>query len=128
MKLGDNNKFRILIVDDSQVFINSFIKLIRDAINDKIEMIDYANTGEEGLLKLDAELFDYVFVDIDMPGITGLEMTKIFNMENYREKTKVIAVSFHNEFEYLKQMLEAGASKYLVKDQIDYDSVSKIFT
>ncbi len=128
MKLGDNNKLRILIVDDSQVFINSFIKLIRDAINDKIEMIDYANTGEEGLLKLDAELYDYVFVDIDMPGITGLEMTKIFNMENYREKTKVIAVSFHNEFEYLKQMLEAGASKYLVKDQIDYDSVSKIFT
>ncbi len=127
MKLGDKNKYRILIVDDSQVFINSFIKLIRDAINDKIEMIDYANTGEEGLLKLDAELYDYVFVDIDMPGITGLEMTKIFNMENYREKTKVIAVSFHNEFEYLKQMLEAGASKYLVKDQIDYDSVSKIF-
>ena len=128
MKLGDNNKLRILIVDDSQVFINSFIKLIRDAINYKIDMIDYANTGEEGLLKLDAELYDYVFVDIDMPGITGLEMTKIFNMENYREKTKVIAVSFHNEFEYLKQMLEAGASKYLVKDQIDYDSVSKIFT
>ncbi len=120
-------KYNILIVDDSQVFINSFIRLIRDAVSDCIENISYANSGEEGLLKLNEEIYDFVFVDIDMPGIDGLNMTKLFNMDNYRQKTKVIAVSFHNEFEYLKQMLEAGASKYLVKDQIDYDSIIKIF-
>jgi YesN/AraC family two-component response regulator len=120
-------KYNILIVDDSQVFINSFTRLIRDAVSDCIENISYAHSGEEGLLKLNEEIFDYVFVDIDMPGIDGLNMTKLFNMDNYRQKTKVIAVSFHNEFEYLKQMLEAGASKYLVKDQIDYDTIIKIF-
>lgn len=127
MILKGDNKYRILIVDDNQVFINSFIKLINTAIQEKVELIDYANSGEEGLEKLNLYNYDYIFVDIDMPGINGLEMAKIFTMENYRQKAKVIAVSFHNEFEYLKQMLEAGASKYLVKDQIDYDSVSKIF-
>lgn len=126
MKIS-GQKYKVLIVDDSNVFINSFVRLIQDAVSDCIENIAIANSGEEGLIKLNSEAYDIVFVDIDMPGIDGLTMTKLFNMENYRQKTKIIAVSFHNEFEYLKQMIEAGASKYLVKDQIDYETVIKIF-
>jgi DNA-binding NarL/FixJ family response regulator len=121
------DKLRILIVDDNPVFVSNFTNLIKDILGDRLMLIDKADCGEEGLLYLNMNRYDFVFADIDMPGIGGISMTKNFDRDNYRSGTKIIAISFHNELEYFSQMLSAGASKYLAKDEIDFNSVSRIF-
>lgn len=122
-----NDKLRILIVDDNPVFVCNFINLITNVLGARLGLIDKAYKGEEGLSYLNTDYYDFVFVDIDMPGMGGIKMTKIYDRDNYRCDTKIIAISFHKELEYYSQMLSAGACKYLAKDEIDFDSISRIF-
>ena len=51
-----------------------------------------------------------------MPVMDGIEATKKI-VDNYRN-IKIIAVSFHSEFEDIKSMLEAGARNYIIKEEI----------
>jgi two-component system, NarL family, response regulator DegU len=118
---------KILIIDDNPTFVHNFSNLIQNVLVNRIENIDTAFSGEEGLTCLINSTYDFAFVDIDMSDISGIEMTKMFNSENYRKPTKIIAISFHNEMEYVAQMISAGASSYLVKDEINFDSISRLF-
>jgi len=118
---------KILIVDDNPSFVSNFSNLIKNVVGDKLESLDLAYSGEEGLAFLSSDTYDFIFVDIDMPGIGGIEMTRIFDKENYRKTTRIVAISFHNEFEYYTQMIMAGATNFLVKDEIDFNSLTKLF-
>jgi YesN/AraC family two-component response regulator len=122
-----SNYIKVLIVDDNIVFVNNFKNLIENVGGDRIKFIDTAFSGEEGLSFLSSTIYDFVFADIDMPGLGGIEMVRIFDHENFRKNTKVIAISFHNEIGYYEQMLSAGAIKYLEKDKINFESIAELF-
>ena len=61
-------------------------------------------------------------MDKQMPIMDGIEATKKI-VDQYR-KIKVVAVSFHSEFEDIRSMLEAGARNYLIKEEITPKSVA----
>jgi CheY-like chemotaxis protein len=74
-KLKDEDKFfKILIVEDSTLFRQLLNKALHDRFP-KIQ-IDEAETGAEALLKTEASCPDLIFMDIQLPGENGLEVSK----------------------------------------------------
>ena len=93
---------KLLLVDDH--------KLIRDAIrsylegDDEFEIVDEAGNGQEALVLLKSIKVDVVLMDIQMPVMNGIDCTK---------KIKELYPDTH---QFIKQMLAAGATGYILKN------------
>jgi len=57
---------------------------------------------------------DVIVMDVSMPGLNGIEATRHIMSEAYG--IKVLALSMHDDIRLVKEMLDAGASGYLLKD------------
>lgn len=98
---------KILLVDDEE----GIQMLYREELEDEGYEVISAYTGEEGLKKFKAESPDLVILDIQMPGMNGIETLRQMKMDN--PELPVILSSAYNEY---KQDLGAWASdEYVVK-------------
>ena len=79
-----------------------------------IEMVDDASGGEDALEKVNLLEPDVVLVDIRMPGMSGIEVTK--RIMAARPETAVILLTMYDSEVYVAQALRAGAAGYLLKD------------
>lgn len=119
--------YLILIVDDNHRFVEALEALIVEVACGSIRRIDKAYNGIDGLNLIRANCYGFVFMDVDLPGMQGVEVTRKADRELFRRGLNIIAISYHTEFEFMREMLEAGARKYLSKDQINHDTISEIF-
>ncbi len=98
---------KILLVDDEE----GIQMLYREELEDEGYEVISAYTGEEGMQKFREERPDLVILDIQMPGMNGIETLRQMKMDN--PKLPVILSSAYNEY---KQDLGAWASdEYVVK-------------
>ncbi|KAF5044579.1 Response regulator UvrY [anaerobic digester metagenome] len=125
MSAIQNKQYKVLLVDDNQQFIDALRFQIVELLGDRVAVIDSAYDGEQALKAIEAKRYDYIFMDISMPQMDGIEATRIATRSN--RDIKIIALSFHKEFEYLQLMLEAGARFYIRKDEVDADTLRKVF-
>lgn len=95
-------------------------KIVREGLRNLIgsqegmEVIAEAADGR-AVVKLVAELSpDVVIMDVAMPGLNGMEATRQIVSKN--SGTRVIALSMHSDRRFVAEMLQAGASGYLLKD------------
>jgi DNA-binding NarL/FixJ family response regulator len=116
-------KLKILIVDDNSHFVNALRFILLDNFENRIESIYTANDGQDCLNQLRKRGFDLVFMDIDMPNMNGIETTRHATIL-YRNLI-IVAVSFHTEMKFVMQMIEAGARSYIIKDEINRESLEK---
>jgi two-component system invasion response regulator UvrY len=103
---------RILIADDHSV-VREGLKLILTSLN-KISHIEEAANGKEAYEKIQACHYDFIILDISMPGLTGLEILQL--LKNRGEKANVLILSVHPQEQYAIRALRLGASGYLSKD------------
>lgn len=102
---------RLLVVDDHQL-VRSGLRRILEAESD-FEVVAEAVSGEEAL-RLARELNpDVVLMDINMPGMGGMEATR--RLQGMHPEIKILAVTMYEEEPYPSRMLEAGAAGYLSK-------------
>lgn len=102
----------VILVDDHILFREGF-KFLLTQVN-SINIIGEASNGEEFLKLLKAnELPDIVLLDINMPGMNGIEACKKAT-EKYPE-LKVIALTMNDEQEYYFQMIQSGARGFVLK-------------
>lgn len=125
MSAIQNKQYKVLLVDDNQQFIDALRFQLVELLGDRVAVIDSAYDGEQALKAIEAKRYDYIFMDISMPQMDGIEATRIATRSN--RDIKIIALSFHKEFEYLQLMLEAGARFYIRKDEVDADTLRKVF-
>ena len=106
--------YSVAIVDDHQLFANILETLINTFEN--FHVLYYAKTGSEFLNKLkdEANIPDVVLMDINMPGMSGIDTMNIVN-EKY-PSVKAIALTMETDDETIVKMLQAGARGYLSKD------------
>lgn len=103
---------KVMLVDDHELVRAGIKRLLEDTNN--IEVVDEADCGESAIQKVRLVKPDVILMDVNMPGIGGLEATrKILQID---AGIKVIVVTVHAGEPYPTRLLEAGASGYLTKD------------
>ena len=102
---------RILLVDD-HVLLREGLRMVLDAQLD-FEVVGEAANGTEAIDFVRALRPDVVLMDVNMPGMDGIEATKAIVAEF--SSVRVIGLTFHEDTTYFFRMLKAGASGYLLK-------------
>ena len=102
---------RVMLVDDHELVRTGFRHILNDM--QEVEVIGEAETGE-GALKLIPQLEpDLVLMDINMPGIGGIEATR--TIKRKYPKIQVIVISVHSDSPFPAKLYGAGALGYLTK-------------
>ncbi|MCI0872011.1 MAG: response regulator transcription factor [Chloroflexi bacterium] len=102
---------RVLIVDDHDI-VRAGIRMLLDAQPD-MAVIGEASDGKEAIEMAGSMKPDVVLMDISMPGTTGIEATRAIKKANSR--IEIVGLTMHAEDRYFFQLLQAGASGYVVK-------------
>jgi len=103
---------RLILADDHKIMREGLRALLERQAD--IEVVAEAETGR-GVVDLCGQLKpDVVVIDISMPDLNGIDATRLI-MKGL-PGVKVIALSMHSDKKYVKEMLSAGASGYLLKD------------
>jgi len=103
---------KVLITDDHALVRNGISRLLEDS--KQIEIIAEAESGETSI-RLAQELNpDVILMDVNMPGIGGVEASRRILQRNPRQK--IIILTIHTEQTFPKRLLEIGAKGYLTKE------------
>lgn len=102
---------KVLLVDDHDL-VRTGIKRLLDDVND-IEVVGEATCGEEAIKMVSQHDLDVVLMDINMPGMGGLEATR--KLQSLHPELKIIIVTMHEDDLFAQRLLKAGATGYLTK-------------
>jgi DNA-binding NarL/FixJ family response regulator len=108
-------KIKIAIVDDQNLFRQSLALLI-STVNE-LDLVSESDNGNSFLEKLDmpgAYMPHIAIVDMDMPGMNGIELNNVVHKKH--PGIKVIILSVHIQPLLITQMINAGAAAYLAKN------------
>jgi two-component system, NarL family, response regulator NreC len=117
-----NTPIRVLIADDHTI-VRSGVRLLLEAEPD-IEVVGEALEGNQAIELVASLKPDVVLMDIAMPGIDGFEATR--QIKTRFPEIQVLVLTMHRSDEYFFEMLEAGASGYLLKGADTSDLVKAV--
>jgi two-component system response regulator DegU len=103
---------RILIADD-HALLRQGIKNVLELESD-FAIVAEAGDGEEAVRKAGEAVPDIALLDINMPRLNGLEVTK--RIRTTQPSVKVIILTIHDDESYVVEVVKAGAAGYLLKD------------
>ncbi|WP_369244769.1 response regulator [Streptomyces sp. R41] len=105
---------RVLLADDQRLVRAGFRSILED--EDDIEVVGEAADGEAAVLACRELEPDVVLMDIRMPGMDGLEASKVIAGERQLASVKVVILTTFDLDDYVYGALRAGATGFLVKD------------
>jgi len=103
---------RIVIADDHPV-VRSGIREMLDADED-LEVVGEAGSGPEALRVVEEKQPDVLLLDVEMPELSGVEVAQRLQAES--SPVRLLALSSYDDQEYVRGLLEGGASGYLTKE------------
>ena len=86
-------------------------------------IVDTAGNGQEGWEKYQANAYDIVITDINMPRLNGIDMIKLITDKNPEQS--IIVTSAHDESNYLLELIDLGIEKFLIKP-IDFTKMTAV--
>jgi two-component system response regulator NreC len=117
-------KIRLMLVDDHEVIrvgLKTFLQTQPD-----FEVVAEASDGGEAVERAMESAPDVILMDISMPVVDGMETTR--RLRVLCPECLVLALTVHDDKQYLMQMLAAGASGYITKQAAADDLVEAIHT
>lgn len=102
---------RIALADDHKI-VRDGIKTLLES-QPEITVVAEASNGKEILEKVDENGIDLVIMDINMPEMDGITATK--GLKEKHPNVKVLALTMSNDDLHVRQMIQAGASGYIMK-------------
>ena len=114
----------ILLVDDHDIVRDGIRMLLEDEVGFGIEA--EAENGEEAIDACKEHDIDLIIMDISMPGMNGIEATE--KIKESSPDIKVLALTMMDEDQHIRQMIEAGASGYILKSSDKIELVDAITT
>lgn len=113
---------RILIVDDHGVLRAGLRALLNGAAD--LRVVAEAGNGEEALQIAGRVRPDIVLLDISMPGLDGIEVTR--RLKDTLPDTQVLIMTMHEDIVLLREALRAGASGYILKRAVESELINAI--
>ena len=114
---------RVLFADDHKVMRQGLISMIADKPD--IEVAGEAASGEEALELARRLSPDVIIMDISMPGIGGVEATRLIKAEN--PEIRVIGLSMFDDEDIHQKMREAGADGFVSKSESSSELLKAIY-
>jgi DNA-binding NarL/FixJ family response regulator len=113
-----------MIADDHNMFVEGIESILEG--HDHIQVVSKCYTGTEVFEKMPMAHPDVILLDINLPGLNGLEVCQRLSKE-YPE-VKVLALSMHNEESFVTEILKYGAQGYILKNTGKKELISAIET
>jgi DNA-binding NarL/FixJ family response regulator len=113
---------RIVLADDHPIILTGLRNLIE--LEFDFAVIGEATSGPEALKVIRDTRPDIAIVDISMPGMSGIVLTRRLSEE--AQEIKVLMLTLHEDRAYLRQALDAGARGYVVKRSAAANLISAV--
>jgi serine/threonine protein kinase len=110
---------RVLLVDDDRDVLRATARLLRHAG----WTVDEAAEGREALARLGGTVYDAIVTDIDMPGLSGVELLRV--LRTRQDRTPVVLMTGGPSVQTAIEAVELGAFRYLVKP-VQGDSLTQV--
>lgn len=107
-----SENIKVLIVDDQQL-VRDGIKALLE-IKEDFDIVGTASDGQEAIEMLKKKPTDVVLMDIRMPGLGGIEATRM--IRQFDKDIRIIMLTTFNNDDYIVKAIKAGANGYLLKD------------
>ena len=103
---------KILIADDHALLRQGIKRVLN--FEEDFEVVGEAEDGQETLARTLVLQPDILLLDLNMPGLSGLEVTR--QLQAAKSRTKIIVLTIHDSDNYVLELLKNGALGYLLKD------------
>jgi DNA-binding NarL/FixJ family response regulator len=104
-------KINVIIIDDHQLIIDGLSCVFEEEAD--INFCGGANSWEQARDLLTRQEVDVVLMDVSMPGMSGIQMTRL--IKSQFPNVQVLVLTMHEDFKVIQQMITAGASGYILK-------------
>jgi len=104
---------RILVVDDERHVTEGISSIVKRYLKDEFEVCGSAQSGREAIVKTTALAPDVVLIDVQMPGISGLDVIR--EMRRRGSLAAFILVTAYERFDIAREAMELGVLDYLLK-------------
>ena len=115
---------RVLLVDDQAAFLRAMISVVQETPG--FEVVGAAASGEESVRLAGALLPDLVLMDVNLPGIDGLEATR--RLREGGDSPVVFLLSTHDEDAGDRFAAESGAAAYVTKSSFGPDRLEGLWS
>ncbi|PBI84777.1 Oxygen regulatory protein NreC [Flavobacterium sp. ACN2] len=105
-------KIKLLIADDHTMFLQGIISLLEQETN--INIVDKAVNGIEALEIIKKSAIDLIILDISMPEMDGIELSKILKKQH--PQIKILILSTHSNAMIISRLIRIGVNGYLLKN------------
>jgi two-component system, OmpR family, KDP operon response regulator KdpE len=102
---------RVLVVDDEP----QIRRVMRTALTTAGYEVSDARSGEEAVEQLGEEKFDLILLDVNLPGMSGLEACRLIRHDTLVPDVPIIMLTVRNAEKDIVEALDAGADDYVVK-------------
>jgi len=107
-KMGKEYKLQILVVDDEPLILMSISRFLKS-----IALVKTVSTAEEALDAIKEQHYDLCFLDVNLPGMTGLDAMKIINELSPNTKVAIMTGNLLNEA--MKKQVDDYAYTFIEK-------------
>jgi len=104
-------KIGIYIIDDHKLFVEGIKALLSD--EPEFEITGHSLSSRDFLNCMDEVDTQVYLMDINMPDITGIELTTILLKK--KPEAKILALTMYDEFEFVEKMIKSGVKGYILK-------------
>ncbi|HHV09499.1 MAG TPA: response regulator [Clostridiales bacterium] len=108
--------YRLMVVDDED-FITDSLAYMLEGLEEPTLEVSKAYSAPEALALLNSHVYDIVVTDIQMPGMSGIDLLREIHAK--WPSCRVIFLTGYNEFDYAYQALKYGAFRFILKNEGD---------
>ncbi|MBB6450378.1 two-component system response regulator DegU [Geomicrobium halophilum] len=114
----EQDKIKLILIDDHKLFREGVKRIL--SMEDEFEIVAEGDDGDAATQLVSDYKPDVVLMDINMPGVNGVEATR--NLAAQFPDIKVLILSIHDDESYVTHVLKTGAAGYLLKE-MDADAL-----
>ena len=116
------DKLKLIIADDHHIFRKGILSIVSE--DESIEITGEAANGDDALKLIEEMKPDIAILDIDMPGLSGLDVAR--KVKSEKLPVKIVILTIHKDKEYFDEALELDIKAYVLKESIANDLIDCI--
>jgi DNA-binding NarL/FixJ family response regulator len=117
------NTVKLLLADDQRLFSDN-LKLMLETLTEDIKVVGIASDGEEAVRLAETTGPDLVLMDVRMPGMDGVEATKVLHQKH--PEIKIVMLTTFLDDTYVEDALQYGAYGYILKNIRSEDLIASL--